>query len=111
LAENSAFAKEEKRPPYELERLFIFVNRVGDPHNFPQGSGRVVAQLSRVMGYAVANGQTWYPPQSVPLEDLGLEMRDFESGGQIAVHRDESLLKQFRAGWFPSEPDRMAWHP
>jgi hypothetical protein len=111
LADSAAFEKEEKRPPDELEKLFIFVNRVGDPHNFQQESGRPIALLSRTLGYAIADGRSWYGPGSIPLEDLGLAMRDFETDKSIAVHRDETLLKHFRAGWFPSEPDRMAWHP
>jgi len=96
-----AFESQVRRAPDEQELLMMLSNRW--LKKVEQGPSLQFKEGLRQRQYLFALGQGRFGERLVSLDDVGIRMRDVESGAVIPLSGDGALLDELRGGWLPEQ--------
>lgn len=100
-ADAKAFESQVHRAPDEQEQLMMMSNRW--LRKVAQGPLRRFEETLRQRRYLFALGQGQVGERLVSLDDVGIRMRDVDTGAVIPLSGDGAILDKLRGGWLPEQ--------
>jgi hypothetical protein len=100
-ADAAAFESQVHRAPDEQERLMMMSNRW--LRKIAQGPLRRFEAALRQRRYLFALGEGQFGERIVSLDDVGIRLRDVDTGAAIPLSGDGAMLDKLRGGWLPEQ--------
>jgi uncharacterized protein YkwD len=98
----AAFQQQIGRQPDEQEKLLMLANRVLQPAKDSGGNSMFTASfIARATLLSQGQGEVFGTHYN--LEECGIGMQDVQTGADLPLNNDPTVLQQLRDGWIPSE--------
>jgi uncharacterized protein YkwD len=98
----AAFQERIGRPPDEQEKLLMLANRLIQRDN-ESGRNPTFASPSIARATLLSQGQGVVFGTHYDVEDFGIGMQDTQTGADLPLNNDPTVLQQLQDGWIPSE--------
>lgn len=98
----AAFQQQIGRQPDEQEKLLMLANRIIQ-RNKESGRDPMFTAASVTRDTLLSQGHGTVFGTDYVLEDFGIGMQDAQTGADISLHNDPTILQQLQDGWIPSE--------
>ena len=97
----AAFQQQIGRQPDEQEKLLMLANRIIQ-RDKESGRGPMFTAASVTRDTLLSQGHGTVFGTDYVLEDFGIGMQDAQTGADIPLHNDPTILQQLQDGWIPS---------
>ena len=105
----AAFQQQIGRQPDEQEKLLMLANRVLRPAKDSGGNSMFAASFI-ARATLLSQGQGEVLGTHYNLEECGIGMQDVQTGADLPLNNDATVLQQLQDGWIPSEGPPPAPH-